>query len=181
MDFVRFWWGFPMEGLARERGAGHRLAQCRTAPHHTTPSCGLIDKEQLFSSPCFPGTLSTTRRATPFLRPRSSLDCAAHDMQPPSAMATIDRCLASMAKLSLVQASRPTLPLVPRFLAPAYVQSRQASVIRIKKPTKKRTVPKDFRRHNLDKTDFPRFSLLEAMRYARKNGSAAMSIKTDKQ
>lgn len=79
-------------------------------------------------------------------------------------MAAIDKCLASMAKLSLVQASRPALTQVPRFLAPAFVQSRQASVIRIKKTKTKRAAPKDFRRHNLDRREFPKFSLLEAMR-----------------
>ena len=49
-------------------------------------------------------------------------------------------------------------------MAPAFVQSRQASVIRIKKTKKKRTIPKDFRRHNLERREFPKFSLLEAMR-----------------
>lgn len=82
-------------------------------------------------------------------------------------MAPVDKCLASMARLSLSQASRPTISMVPRYLAPAVlVQSRQASVVRVKKgPVKKKAVSKDFRRHNFDKTDFPRFSLVEAMRY----------------
>lgn len=70
-----------------------------------------------------------------------------------------------MAKLSVSQAAmRPMVSSLPRFLAPALVQSRQASVIRTKKPTKKKTLPKDFKRHNLDKREFPRFSLCEAMR-----------------
>lgn len=80
-------------------------------------------------------------------------------------MAPIDKCLVSMARLSLTQASRPTASTVPRYLAPAVlVQSRQASVVRVKKVEKKRAAPRDFKRHNLDKADFPRFSLLEAMR-----------------
>ncbi len=72
-----------------------------------------------------------------------------------------------MARLSLTQASRPTVPMVPRCLAPAaLVQTRHASVVRIKKgPVKKKPVSKEFRRHNLDKNEFPRFSLVEAMRY----------------
>jgi large subunit ribosomal protein L1 len=80
----------------------------------------------------------------------------------------MDRCLASMARLSLAQAARP-LPTIPRFLAPSLVysqQTRHASVIRIKKKAKKtRVVPKDFRRHKLEKYEFPQFSLVEAMRY----------------
>lgn len=85
------------------------------------------------------------------------------------AMAPMDRCLASMARLSLVQAARPALPTIPRFLAPSLVhsqQTRHASVIRIKKKAKKtRVVPKDYRRHKLEKYEFPQFSLVEAMRY----------------
>lgn len=81
----------------------------------------------------------------------------------------MDRCLASMARLSLTQTARPALPTIPRFLAPSLArqQTRYASVIRIKKKAKKaRAVPKDFRRHKLEKYDFPQFSLVEAMRYA---------------
>ena len=81
-----------------------------------------------------------------------------------AAMMPIDRCLASMARLSLAHAARPFANSIPRFLAPALVQFRQASVVRIKKTKKKRTIPKDFKRHNLDKRDFPQFSLCEAMR-----------------
>lgn len=82
-------------------------------------------------------------------------------------MAPIDRCLASMARLSVSQISRPSMTSIPRFLAPAFVQqTRNASVVRIKKAKKKRTIPKDFKRHNLDKREFPQFSLCEAMRYA---------------
>lgn len=57
--------------------------------------------------------------------------------------------------------------MVPRCLAlAALVQARHASVVRIKKgPAKKKAIPKEFKRHNLDKTEFPRFSLVEAMRY----------------
>lgn len=81
-------------------------------------------------------------------------------------MAPMDRCLASLARLSLAQAVRPTAPTIPRFLAPALVQTRQASVVRIKKTKKRKAIPKDFERHNLTKRDFPQFSLCEAMRYA---------------
>ncbi|PNP52528.1 hypothetical protein THARTR1_06875 [Trichoderma harzianum] len=81
-------------------------------------------------------------------------------------MAPIDRCLASVARLTLSQPSiRPAVPLIPRFLAPALVQSRQASVVRTKKTTKKKAVPKDFKRHNLEKRDFPQYTLCDAMRY----------------
>ncbi|KYK56114.1 60S ribosomal protein L1 [Drechmeria coniospora] len=85
-------------------------------------------------------------------------------------MAPIDRCLASMARLSLTQFSqvaRPSATSIPRFLAPALLQRRRASVVRIKKTVKKRPLPKDFKRHNLEKTQFPRFSLCEAMRILR--------------
>ncbi|KAI5461660.1 ribosomal protein L1-like protein [Mariannaea sp. PMI_226] len=83
-------------------------------------------------------------------------------------MAPIDRCLASMARLSLTQLARPAIPSIPKFLAPAAVQTRQASVVRIKKTTKKkRAIPKDFKRHNLTKRHFPQFSLCEAMRILR--------------
>ncbi|QPG96997.1 hypothetical protein C2857_005598 [Epichloe festucae Fl1] len=83
-------------------------------------------------------------------------------------MTAIDRCLASMARLSIAQMARPSPTPIPRFLAPAIVQqTRQASVVRIKKVTKKRAIPKDFRRQNLDKRQFPRFSLCEAMRILR--------------
>ncbi|EQL00090.1 60S ribosomal protein L1 [Ophiocordyceps sinensis CO18] len=84
-------------------------------------------------------------------------------------MVPIDRCLAPMAKLSLgqtYQVARPSATSIPRFLAPAMVQSRHASVVRDKK-SKKKPLPKDFRRHNLDKTDFPQFPLFEAMRILR--------------
>ncbi|KAH7165690.1 ribosomal protein L1-like protein [Dactylonectria macrodidyma] len=94
-------------------------------------------------------------------------------------MAPIDRCLASMARLSLLQAPRPAIPSIPRFLAPAAVQTRQASVVRIKKTKKKRTIPKDFKRVNLSKRDFPQFSLCEAMRVLRavEVGQSPASIK----
>ncbi|KZZ98656.1 60S ribosomal protein L1 [Moelleriella libera RCEF 2490] len=84
-------------------------------------------------------------------------------------MSTIDRCLASLARLSTSQAARPSALSIPRFLAPAFVhQTRQASVVRInKKANKKKPLPKDFRRHNLDKRDFPQFTLCEAMRVLR--------------
>ncbi|EGX89722.1 60S ribosomal protein L1 [Cordyceps militaris CM01] len=98
-------------------------------------------------------------------------------------MPAVDKCLASLARLSLLQASRPTTSMVSRCLAPAtLVQTRQASVVRIKKgPVKKKSVPKEYRRHNLDKTDFPRFSLVEAMRILRayEVGQPPASVKYD--
>ncbi|KAF5235127.1 hypothetical protein FAUST_7252 [Fusarium austroamericanum] len=84
-------------------------------------------------------------------------------------MAPIDRCLASMARLSLLQTSRPAIPSIPKFLAPAAAQQvRQASVVRIRKTAKKKKpLPKDFKRHNLNKREFPQYSLCEAMRILR--------------
>ncbi|RSL98657.1 hypothetical protein CEP52_010194 [Fusarium oligoseptatum] len=85
-------------------------------------------------------------------------------------MAPIDRCLASMARLSLLQTPRPAIPTIPRFLAPAAAaqQVRNASVVRIRKTTKKKKpLPKDFKRHNITKRDFPQYSLCEAMRVLR--------------
>lgn len=118
-------------------------------------------------APNFPGSdnfLAGCRFATwSFLdlASRQSTAHAAHIMAP------VDKCLASMARLSLTHATRPTASMVPRYLAPtALIQSRQASVVRVKKgPVKKKAAPKDYRRHNLEKTDFTKFSLLEAMRY----------------
>ncbi|KAF7547145.1 hypothetical protein G7Z17_g7928 [Cylindrodendrum hubeiense] len=98
---------------------------------------------------------------------RRSVGQVSQELQFPLTMAPIDRCLASMARLSLMQATRPAIPSIPRFLAPAAVQTRQASVVRIKKAKKKRTIPKDFKRFNLSKRDFPQFSLCEAMRVLR--------------
>lgn len=82
-------------------------------------------------------------------------------------MAPIDRCLASMARRTLGQATRPAVPTIPRYLAPALVQIRHASVVRInnKKTKKKKALPKDFKRHNLEKREFAQYSLCEAMRY----------------
>ncbi|KAF5716224.1 ribosomal L1 [Fusarium mundagurra] len=87
----------------------------------------------------------------------------------PLTMAPIDRCLASMARLSLLQTPRPAIPTIPKFLAPAAAQQvRQASVVRIKKTgKKKKALPKDFKRHNLAKREFPQYSLCEAMRILR--------------
>lgn len=72
-----------------------------------------------------------------------------------------------MARLSIAQVTRPSTTPIPKFLAPAFVQTRQASVVRIKKVKKKRAIPKDFKRHNLEKRQFPQFTLCEAMRYAK--------------
>ncbi|KHN95640.1 60S ribosomal protein L1 [Metarhizium album ARSEF 1941] len=71
-----------------------------------------------------------------------------------------------MARLSIPQMARPSTTSIPRFLAPAFIQNRQASVVRIKK-VKKRPIPKDFKRHNLEKQQFLQFSLCEAMRVLR--------------
>ncbi|KJK80598.1 hypothetical protein H634G_04837 [Metarhizium anisopliae BRIP 53293] len=72
-----------------------------------------------------------------------------------------------MARLSIAQVTRPSTTPIPKFLAPAFVQTRQASVVRIKKVKKKRAIPKDFKRHNLEKRQFPQFTLCEAMRVLR--------------
>ncbi|EFY98076.2 60S ribosomal protein L1 [Metarhizium robertsii ARSEF 23] len=72
-----------------------------------------------------------------------------------------------MARLSIAQVTRPSTTSIPKFLAPAFVQTRQASVVRIKKVKKKRAIPKDFKRHNLEKRQFPQFTLCEAMRVLR--------------
>ncbi|CAH0040705.1 unnamed protein product [Clonostachys solani] len=86
-------------------------------------------------------------------------------------MAPMDRCLASMARLSLAHPARPTLSAASRCLAPGLLQTQKrtyASVVRIRQKTKKKkAVPKDFKRHRLDKTEFPQFSLVEAMRVLR--------------
>jgi large subunit ribosomal protein L1 len=94
-------------------------------------------------------------------------------------MAPIDRCLASMARLSLLQTPRPVIPTIPKFLAPAAAQQvRQASVVRIKKTTKKKKpLPKDFKRHNLNKREFPQYSLCEAMRSVHRWDSRSVNFK----
>ncbi|KAF4471089.1 acid phosphatase precursor, partial [Fusarium albosuccineum] len=103
-----------------------------------------------------------------FLRISTIQGRSDQELQFPRRMAPIDRCLASMARLSLLQTPRPAIPSIPRFLAPAAAQqTRQASVVRIKKTKKKRAVPKDFKRPNLTKRDFPQHSLCEAMRILR--------------
>ncbi|PHH84586.1 hypothetical protein CDD83_1693 [Cordyceps sp. RAO-2017] len=85
-------------------------------------------------------------------------------------MAPIDRCLASMARLSLSptsfsQAARPSATSIPRFLVPALLQSRQASKVR-EKPKMER---KGYKRRDLSKAQFPQFSLCYAMRVLRAN------------
>lgn len=72
-----------------------------------------------------------------------------------------------MATLTLSRAARPLASQpIPRYLAPALVQMRQASVVRInKKEKKKKPLPKDYKRHKLEKhPDHKQYSLLEAMR-----------------
>jgi large subunit ribosomal protein L1 len=76
-----------------------------------------------------------------------------------------------MAKLSVLQpVMRPTIASIPRLAAPALLQTRYASArptARSKKVAKKKAIPKDFKRHNLTKREFPRWSLCEAMRLLR--------------
>ncbi|PHH60234.1 hypothetical protein CDD81_1934 [Ophiocordyceps australis] len=80
-------------------------------------------------------------------------------------MRPIDRCLASMARLSLA----PRLPVcLPRVSSPLLMQARLASGGPPKKrKQKRRKLPKEFRRADLAKTDLPRFSLCGAMRLLR--------------
>lgn len=76
-----------------------------------------------------------------------------------------------MARLTLAQPARPAVPTIPRFLAPSAIQQQQRykSVIRIKKQVKKKKpLSKDFRRPKIEKIpNFPRWSLVEAMRVLR--------------
>ncbi|PHH70648.1 hypothetical protein CDD82_6998 [Ophiocordyceps australis] len=81
-------------------------------------------------------------------------------------MGPMDRCLASMARLSLA----PRAPLcLARFTPPVFLQARHASHVPSKKrkKQKKRKLPKEYRRAELEKTDLPRFSLCGAMRLLR--------------
>lgn len=87
-------------------------------------------------------------------------------------MASINQCLASMARLSLTTASRPTIQAaIPRYLAPSVVavaqQTRNASgrPTGARKKEKKRRQHKAFRVDRLDKME--QFSLCDAVRYAR--------------
>ncbi|KAH8177099.1 ribosomal protein l1p/L10e family protein [Sarocladium implicatum] len=95
-------------------------------------------------------------------------------------MAPLDRCLASMAGLTL-RASRPLAnQTIPRYLAPALVQVRNASVIRSKKEKKKKPLSKEYKRHKLSKyPDHKQYSLLEAMRILRASevGQPGASVK----
>lgn len=75
-----------------------------------------------------------------------------------------------MARLSITQPARATAPTIPSFLAPSAVkqQQRYASVIRIKKKSdikKKKPLSKELRRPRIEKTDFPQWSLVDALRY----------------
>ncbi|KAG6053797.1 hypothetical protein E4U17_004340 [Claviceps sp. LM77 group G4] len=96
-------------------------------------------------------------------------------------MKPMDRCLASMARLSITQVSRPSLTSIPRFLAPSIVQqTRQASDKRPKKSkAPKPTLSKDYNRPDLDQLEFPRWTLCEAMRILRASevGQPPASIK----
>ncbi|KAL2277486.1 hypothetical protein FJTKL_15403 [Diaporthe vaccinii] len=87
-------------------------------------------------------------------------------------MASINQCLASMARLSLATSSRPTIQsVIPRYLAPSVVaaaqQTRNASgrPSGARKREKKRRIHKGFRVDRLD--NMQQFSLCDAIRYAR--------------
>ncbi|KAH6692518.1 50S ribosomal protein L1 [Plectosphaerella plurivora] len=87
-------------------------------------------------------------------------------------MATPYHCLASMARLSLRSASRPTLASTPRILVPAATQTRNAggkNITKLReqkiKDKKKKKLSKDFKSY--DPTKFPQFSLCDAVRYLR--------------
>lgn len=71
-----------------------------------------------------------------------------------------------MASLTLTRAARPLASQpIPRYLAPALVQVRNASVIRVnKKEKKKKPLPKDYKRHKLEKHPMHKqWSLVDAM------------------
>lgn len=87
-------------------------------------------------------------------------------------MASMNQCLASLARLSLTSPARPILPqsTVPRFLAPAtatataqQTRTYAANPQKDKKEKKKRRVHKNFRVDRLDKMQ--QFSLCDAIRY----------------
>ncbi|POS75693.1 50S ribosomal protein L1 [Diaporthe helianthi] len=87
-------------------------------------------------------------------------------------MASINQCLASMARLSLTTASRPTIQVaIPRYLAPSIVtvaqQTRNASgrSSGARNKEKKKKQHKGYRVDRLDKMQ--QFSLCDALRYAR--------------
>ncbi|OLN89075.1 50S ribosomal protein L1 [Colletotrichum chlorophyti] len=74
--------------------------------------------------------------------------------------------MASLARLSLSTAARPTASTIPRFLVPSIAQTRCASNQGGRKTTKKKKkVPKDFKAYNVQ--GCPQFSLCDAMRYLR--------------
>lgn len=85
-------------------------------------------------------------------------------------MAATDRCLASMARLSLASSTRPVLYTAPRFLAPASTQGRHLITLKnkpgaVKTKPKKKPLPKEFMRPSLLQNSVPQYSLVEAMRY----------------
>ncbi|CEJ89822.1 Putative 60S ribosomal protein L1 [[Torrubiella] hemipterigena] len=82
-------------------------------------------------------------------------------------MPTIDKYLTAAVRQGIFSSARPTTYSIPQYLAPAFVQSRQASVVASKKTKKKANLPKDFKRHNLQRQEFPQFTLCEAMRILR--------------
>ncbi|WYZ38188.1 hypothetical protein EsH8_III_000102 [Colletotrichum jinshuiense] len=81
-------------------------------------------------------------------------------------MASTTQCMASMARLSLSTAARPTASTIPRFLIPSAAQTRYASTNQGKKTEKKKKkISKDFKTYNVK--NCPQFSLCDAMRYLR--------------
>ena len=84
--------------------------------------------------------------------------------QPPMASAT--QCLASLARLSLTSAARPSTASIPRFLVPSVgtSQARYASggAGGFRKREKKKKVYKAFRSYDL--TDLEQYSLCDAIR-----------------
>lgn len=85
-------------------------------------------------------------------------------------MASLNRCLASLARLSLTTPARPTTaPLIPKFLLPTTTvplvryASGGGGGMR-KRPPKKKKTYKTFRSYDLSPME--QFSLCDAMRYA---------------
>lgn len=92
-------------------------------------------------------------------------------------MASVNQCLASMARLSLASSVRPTASRISPFLVPSVVQTRCASkksksggkssgrsnpvISRTEK--KKKKAPKDYKAYNVK--GCPQFSLCDAVRY----------------
>ncbi|KAI1842136.1 hypothetical protein JX266_011669 [Neoarthrinium moseri] len=91
-------------------------------------------------------------------------------------MATMNQCLASLARLSLSSASRPAAASIPRFLAPSIVQTRCASGgnssmqarVRAKEKLKKKKKQQRFKEYKYAvPSKEEQYSLCDAMRYLR--------------